>query len=129
MFPGRGAPGRGARDLPQPGPLGRAVGSQGVQQLLSVAGQLPVHQGFAFLVQDTDIEAASVEVDTTVVNMLSGVESHRGLLSWSSQPTAYRGGRLEGASNQYPSNCSGRVSYHQRWRHMGGRGFEIGGGL
>jgi hypothetical protein len=79
-----------------------SVGGESPQQLVSVTGKLPVHEGIALLVQDADIEAASVEVDTTVVNMLSGVESHRGLLSWSSQPTAYRGGRLKGASNQYP---------------------------
>src|SRR5436305_1606151 len=79
-----------------------SVGGESLQQQLALTGQLPVHQSLALLVQDAEIEAASVEVDTTVVNMLSGVESHRGLLSWSSQPTAYRGGRLKGASNQYP---------------------------
>ena len=63
-----------------------SVGSESLQQPFSVTGQLPVHQGLALLVQDADIEAAGVEVDTAVMKMLSGVESHRGLLSWSSQP-------------------------------------------
>jgi hypothetical protein len=49
-----------------------------------------------------------VEIDATVMNMLFGVESHRrGLLSWF-PPTAYRGGRPKGASNQYPRRSSGR---------------------
>src|SRR5215218_3480789 len=72
-----------------------SVGGEGLQQLLSITGQFPVDQGFALLVQNADIETAGVEVDTTVMNMLSGVESHRGLLSWcvSQQPTAVVGWR------------------------------------
>jgi hypothetical protein len=72
-----------------------SVGSEGLQQLLSITGQFPVDEDCALLVQDAEIETAGVEVDTTVMNMLSGVESHRGLLSWSSsqQPTAVVGWR------------------------------------
>jgi hypothetical protein len=32
------------------------------------------------LVEDTDVEGAGVEIDSTVVPVLLGVESHRGLL-------------------------------------------------
>ena len=85
-----------------------SVGGEGLQKLLCFAGHLPVDQGIALLVQDAEIEAASMKIDSAVMNMLSGVESHRGLLSWFSQPTAYRGGRLKGASNQYPGRSSGR---------------------
>jgi hypothetical protein len=72
-----------------------SVGSKGLQQRLSVTGELTMNEDLALLVQDADIEAAGVEVDTTVVNMLSGVESHRGLLSWcvSQQPTVVVGWR------------------------------------
>jgi hypothetical protein len=92
-----------------------SMGDESLQQLISITGQLPVHEGFALRVQDAEIEAASVEVDTAVVKMLLGVESHRGLLSWSSQPTAYRGGRPEGTSNQYPRRSSGRKPQKARF--------------
>jgi hypothetical protein len=59
-----------------------SVGGESLQQLFSVTGQLPVCESLALLVQDADVEAAGVEVDTAVIKMLSGVESHRGLLSW-----------------------------------------------
>jgi hypothetical protein len=59
-----------------------AVGLEDAQEFLSVAGELLVDDGLAVLVEDADIEAASVEVDAAGVNMLFRVESHRGLLSW-----------------------------------------------
>jgi hypothetical protein len=75
-----------------------SLGSESLQQPFSVAGQLPVHQGLALLVQDADIEAAGVEVDTAVMKMLSGVESHRGLLSWSLHRTANTAGEGQSRS-------------------------------
>jgi hypothetical protein len=63
-----------------------------------------------------------VQVDSAVVLVLLGVESHRGLLCGRRafrprQPTAWVG--REGASNQYPSGSSGRLAPHaeplQRW--------------
>lgn len=53
-----------------------AVGLEGTQELVSIAGELAVDEGFAVCTQDADIEAAGVEVDATRVNMLFRVESH-----------------------------------------------------
>jgi hypothetical protein len=100
------------------------VRSQGLGQQLSITGQFLVDQGFPLLVQDAEIEAASVEVDTAVMNMLSGVESHRGLLSWSSQPIAYRGGRGGGLESVSPPiertdtalSCVAAAHRTQRWQ-------------
>jgi hypothetical protein len=81
-----------------------AVGPEGAQDLLTTAGELLVDEDVAGLIEDAQIEAAGVEVDAAVVNMLFRVESHRGLLSWFFQPTAYRGGRPEGASTSIPAD-------------------------
>jgi hypothetical protein len=59
-----------------------AVGPESAQELLTIAGELLVDEDIAGLIEDAQIEAAGVEVDAAVVNMLFPVESHRGLLSW-----------------------------------------------
>lgn len=71
-----------------------AVGFEGPEELVSVAVELPVDEGFAFLVEDAEIQAPSVEVDAAVVTMLLGIESHGGLLSdRPTKPTAVAGWR------------------------------------
>jgi hypothetical protein len=83
-----------------------SIGSEGLQQLLSVTRQLSVDEGLSFLVEDAEIEATGVEVDTAVMNMLFRVESQSRPPFFGFPPTAYRSGRLEGASNQYPRDAA-----------------------
>jgi hypothetical protein len=78
------------------------VGGESLQELVAVTGQLPVDEDLSFLVEDAQIETAGVEVDTAVMNMLFRVESQSRPPFLGFPPTAYRGGRLKGASNQYP---------------------------
>jgi hypothetical protein len=99
------------------------VRPEGFDQLGAVAGELAVDEDLADLIEDAEVEAASVQINPTVVLVLLGVESHRGLLSRGSwirpqQPTAWVG--REGASNQYPRRCSGRLRpSHRRWSAWG----------
>jgi hypothetical protein len=77
-----------------------AVGLERSQELLAVAVELSVEESFAGLIEDTEVEATRVEVDTAVVPMLLGVESHGGLLSH--RPTSLPRWQAGGGLNQYP---------------------------
>jgi hypothetical protein len=80
------------------------------------------------LVEDAEVETLGVQIDSAVVLVLLGVESHRGLL-WSKglpcprQPTVWVG--REGASNQYPSGSSGRLTPHAEPHSVGRANVEV----
>jgi hypothetical protein len=84
-----------------------AVGLEGLEELVGVAGELLVDERAAIFVKNADIHGAGVEVNSAVMSMLLGVESHRGLLSRLSKPPAYRSRRPEGASNRIPGHQAG----------------------
>jgi hypothetical protein len=66
-----------------------AVGSQDFEEFVWIAGELLVDQRLTGLIKDADVHAACMEIDSAVVTVLLGVESHRGLLSLRpTQPTA-----------------------------------------
>jgi hypothetical protein len=75
-----------------------AVGSQGFEEFVWIAGELLVDQRLTGLIKDADVHAACMEINSAVVTVLLGVESHRGLLSLRPTP-AYRRLGKEGASN------------------------------
>src|SRR5215218_7352189 len=88
-----------------------AVRSQGPKELVSVTVELLMDQGLTGLIKNADVHVASMEVNPAVVTVLLGVESHRGLLSLSSSPRAYR--RLGGRGPQLVSWAS---TGRHRWR-------------
>jgi hypothetical protein len=81
-----------------------SIGLEGSEKLLTVAGELAMEEDLASRVKNADVETAGVEVDTTVVPMLLGVESHpeASLVRVLTHSTAYRVGKLEGASISIP---------------------------
>lgn len=74
-----------------------AVGLDDLEQFAGIAGKFAVNEGFTGLVENADVHAAGVKVDSTVMLVLLGVESHRGLLgqrvTHPRQPTVWVGRR------------------------------------
>lgn len=68
--------------------------------------------GLALVVEDAHVHAAGVEIDSTVVAVLLGVESHARppfeVVSCTQQRTAWVA--LEGGPQTWSNNCSGPAS-------------------
>src|SRR6185369_8097339 len=86
------------------------VGLEDLEELITITSELSMEEGLAGLVEDADVETPRMQVDSAVMLVLLGVESHRGLLGQRvyppRQPTVWVG--RKGASNQYPGASSGR---------------------
>jgi len=67
-----------------------AAGRDGLEKSFAVAVGVPVDQDLVRLVEASDVHGSGVEVDTTVGAVVSGVESHRGLVSYRSLATRRR---------------------------------------
>jgi hypothetical protein len=57
-----------------------AVGRDEAEERLGAGAEILMDLDVSGLVEDTDVEGAGVEIDTAVVPVLLGVESHRGFL-------------------------------------------------
>jgi hypothetical protein len=57
-----------------------AVRGYDLEERLGAGAEILMDLDVSGLVEDTDVEGAGVEIDSTVVPVLLGVESHRGLL-------------------------------------------------
>jgi hypothetical protein len=57
-----------------------AVGSEDLENRPWAGSEVLVDLDVSGLVQDTDVEGSGVEIDAAVVEVLLGIESHRGLL-------------------------------------------------
>ncbi len=56
-----------------------AKGRDGLEQRFWAAGQVPVEDGVAVLVENADVHAPGMQVDAAVESMLCRVKPHRGL--------------------------------------------------
>ena len=57
-----------------------AEGSDGGEERFRCGREVPVEHRLSGLVEDADVQRAGVEIDSAVLSVLRGVESHRGLL-------------------------------------------------
>lgn len=70
------------------------------EELLRTSIQVTMDEGLARLIEDADVPGSGVEIDTAVVAVLLGIESHRGLLlsGWLPPPSILRSYAEEEAS-------------------------------
>ena len=52
----------------------------GSQELLGIAGHVPVQENLSCLVDDAQVHCADVEINAAIVLVLLGIETHRGFL-------------------------------------------------
>jgi len=57
-----------------------AVRSHELKECLRVGSEVLVDLDVSGLIENTDVEGSGVEIDAAVVEVLLGIESHRGLL-------------------------------------------------